>query len=196
MKFLFDNIYKDKSVFITGHTGFKGSWLSLWLTKLGSQVTGYARKPDTIPDHFSKLDLHINSLIGDLLDFNKLADSMKQAMPQIVFHLAAQPLVRESYKYPQETYSTNVLGTLNVLEAARNTPSVQAVVVVTTDKVYENFGIIDAIVKVNGWVVMTRIAHQKPVQKFYALPTGIHSGIWKNMVKTTMYFCPLSVPEM
>lgn len=139
MKFLFDNIYKDKSVFITGHTGFKGSWLSLWLTKLGSQVTGYARKPDTIPNHFSNLDLHINSLIGDLLDFDRLADSMKQAMPEIVFHLAAQPLVRESYKYPQETYSTNVLGTLNVLEAARKTPSVQAVVVVTTDKVYENF---------------------------------------------------------
>ncbi len=138
---MFNNIYKDKKVFLTGHTGFKGSWLALWLTKLGAEVCGYSLEPNTTPSMFTELDIQNKikkSIIGDILDYDKLAKEIQDFQPEIIFHLAAQPLVRLSYSEPILTYKTNVIGSLNVLEAARNCSSVKAFVNVTTDKCYEN----------------------------------------------------------
>ena len=139
MQQTFEGIYNGKNVFVTGHTGFKGSWLALWLTRLGANVTGYSRAPNTDPDHFSLLKLDMRSVIGELLDIDLLTKTMQAAAPEIVFHLAAQPLVRDSYDDPVETYNSNVIGSLHVCEAARRCPSVRAVVAITTDKVYENY---------------------------------------------------------
>jgi CDP-glucose 4,6-dehydratase len=134
------NSWQGRRVFLTGHTGFKGSWLALWLSKLGAQVRGYALDPATEPNMFTVA--RVSDLIvddrGDILDRVKLETSIKEFAPQVVFHLAAQPLVRRSYVDPLGTYATNVMGTAHVLEAIRNTPSVRAVVCVTTDKCYEN----------------------------------------------------------
>jgi CDP-glucose 4,6-dehydratase len=138
MNGLFDNIYNERKVLVTGHTGFKGSWLALWLTELGAKVIGYARIPPTEPNHFGLLGLPIHSVTGDLLDLDLLQKTMHTAEPEIIFHLAAQPIVRESYRDPIETYNSNVIGTLHVCEAARKCPSVKAVVAITTDKVYDN----------------------------------------------------------
>lgn len=134
------NTYKNKKVFITGHTGFKGSWLALWLTLLGAKVKGYALEPYTDPSNFIaiNLDSKVESEIGDILDREKLNKSMSDFKPDIIFHLAAQPLVRLSYLEPIKTYETNVIGTLNTLEAARKCSSVKALVNITTDKCYEN----------------------------------------------------------
>lgn len=134
-------IYKDKKVFLTGHTGFKGSWLAIWLTQLGAKVCGYSLAPNTKPSMFEELGVSQKiekSVIGDILDEEKLAKTMNEFQPDIVFHLAAQPLVRLSYHEPVMTYKTNVIGSLNVLEAARHCKSVKAFVNVTTDKCYEN----------------------------------------------------------
>ena len=133
--------WKNKKVFITGHTGFKGSWICLWFNLLGAKVTGYALKPPTQPSLFKlcKINMLINkSIIADIRDLKRLKQAIKTTQPEIVIHMAAQPLVRESYKYPLETYSTNVIGTANLLEAVRSCKSVKAVVNITTDKVYEN----------------------------------------------------------
>ena len=135
---LFNNIYKEKRVFITGHTGFKGSWLALWMKKMGAEVAGYSLAPNTTPNHFSELNLEIDSILSDIRNKEKLVAEIEQFQPDIVFHLAAQPLVRYSYKEPSETYETNVIGTLNVLEACQKVKSVKAIVCVTTDKVYQN----------------------------------------------------------
>ena len=138
---MFNNIYKNKKVFLTGHTGFKGSWLALWLTRLGAEVCGYSLSPNTNPSMFQKLDIGnkiSKSIIGDILDSEKLEKAISDFQPEIIFHLAAQPLVRLSYSEPLLTYQTNVIGTLNVLEAARKCSSVKAFVNVTTDKCYEN----------------------------------------------------------
>ena len=138
---MFSNIYKDKRVFLTGHTGFKGSWLSLWLTRLGAKVCGYSLLPNTSPSMFDELCISKQiekSVTGNILDVQKLESEMKNFQPDIVFHIAAQPLVRLSYSEPLLTYETNVIGTLNVLEAARKASSVKAFVNVTTDKCYEN----------------------------------------------------------
>jgi CDP-glucose 4,6-dehydratase len=134
------SFWNDKKVFVTGHTGFKGSWLSLWLQQLGAQVTGYALTPPTNPSLFeaAQVEQGMKSVIGDIRDGTVLANAMRQAAPEIVIHMAAQPLVRRSYADPVETYSTNVMGTVHLLEAVRQTPSVRAVVNVTTDKCYEN----------------------------------------------------------
>jgi CDP-glucose 4,6-dehydratase len=135
------SFWHNKRVFITGHTGFKGSWLCLWLHKLGVQVTGYALEPQTNPSLFglAHIDQLMTSIIGDVRDLKKLTDIIAEARPEIVFHLAAQPLVRDSYKLPVETYEINVMGTVNLLDAIRTSgPSVRAMVNVTTDKVYEN----------------------------------------------------------
>jgi len=132
--------WKGRRVLVTGHTGFKGSWLSLWLQQLGAQVTGYALQSPTNPSLFevAQVARGMKSVIGDIREGDKLAIAMRQAAPNIVFHLAAQPLVRRSYEDPFQTYSTNVMGTVNLLEAVRKTSSVRAVVNVTTDKCYEN----------------------------------------------------------
>lgn len=134
------DFWKGKKVFITGHTGFKGSWLSLWLQDMGAIVMGYALEPNTIPNLFTKAAVAQNmvSEIGDITDLNHISDSMKNFNPEILIHLAAQPLVRLSYQEPVLTYATNVMGTVNVLEAARKCTNLKAIVSVTTDKCYEN----------------------------------------------------------
>lgn len=134
------NIFKGKSVFITGHTGFKGAWLAFWLNKLGAKVTGYALDPAYSNSLFEVLDLaaDITSIKGDIRDYNSLHQAMQQANPEFVFHLAAQSLVRKSYEEPQLTYSTNVMGSLNILESVRHYPTVRALVYITSDKCYWN----------------------------------------------------------
>ncbi len=134
------NFYRNKKVFISGHTGFKGAWLSKILLNLNANVTGYALNPNTEPNLFDicKLDEEIDSIIGDIRDIDKLSKTIHEAKPDIVFHLAAQPLVRDSYKNPRYTYETNVMGTVNILEAVRSTPSVKSFLNITTDKVYRN----------------------------------------------------------
>jgi CDP-glucose 4,6-dehydratase len=134
------NSWKGKRVFLTGHTGFKGAWLTIWLNSLGAEVTGYALKPPTTPSIFElcRLDRKIKSNIGDVRDAAKLKKAMLAAKPEIIIHMAAQPLVRESYRIPAETYETNVMGVVNMLEAVRACKSVKVVVNVTTDKCYEN----------------------------------------------------------
>ena len=132
--------WSGKKVFLTGHTGFKGSWLSLWLQQLGAEVTGYALQPPTNPSLFEVANIAqgMRSIIGDIRDAEALNKAMRDAAPDIVIHMAAQPLVRYSYVNPVETYSTNVMGTVHLLEAVRQTPSVRAVVNVTSDKCYDN----------------------------------------------------------
>jgi len=135
-----EGYYKNRKVFITGHTGFKGSWLSTLLLLLGADVVGYSLKPPTKPSAFSILQLEnrMRSYYGDIRDYSNLFKVMNQEQPEIVIHLAAQPLVRTSYEEPVLTYETNVMGTVNLLEAVRKTESVKSVVNITTDKVYEN----------------------------------------------------------
>ncbi len=132
--------WQGKRVLLTGHTGFKGSWLSLWLQSMGAQLTGYALAPPTDPSLFKTANVAqgMTSVMGDIRDLAKLQAVFARYQPEIVIHMAAQPLVRYSYQNPVETYSTNVMGTVHVLEAVRNTSSVQAVVNITTDKCYEN----------------------------------------------------------
>ena len=134
------SFWKGKKVFVTGHTGFKGSWLCLWLKKLGAEVVGYALEPATSPSLFqeSAVAKGMTSIIGDIRDRDNLAKVMSEAAPEIVIHMAAQALVRYSYDHPVETYEVNVMGTVNLLEAVRACESVQAALVVTSDKCYEN----------------------------------------------------------
>lgn len=136
----FNNIYKDKTILVTGHTGFKGSWLSIWLSELGSKVIGYGLTPNTMKDNFvlTKLSEKIIDIRGDIRDFEKLKRVFEKYKPSVVFHLAAQSLVKESYKNPKETYETNVMGTLNILECIRQVESVKVGILVTSDKCYEN----------------------------------------------------------
>lgn len=132
--------WKGKRVFMTGHTGFKGSWLSLWLQELGATVTGYSLTPPTNPSLFEVANVAkgMHSVIGDIRDLAAMMRAMQAAQPEIVIHMAAQPLVRRSYAEPVETYATNVLGTVHLLESVRHTTGVRAVVNITTDKCYEN----------------------------------------------------------
>jgi CDP-glucose 4,6-dehydratase len=133
--------WNGKRVFLTGHTGFKGGWLSLWLTSMGAKVTGYSLAPNTTPNFFevAKIESDLEqSHIADIRDLEKLQKAMADAKPEIVIHMAAQPLVRYSYANPVETYATNVMGTVHVLESIRSLDCVRAAVIVTTDKCYEN----------------------------------------------------------
>ena len=137
---MFLSKYKNKRVLVTGHTGFKGSWLTFWLLRLGAKVCGYSIDIPTQPSLFESLDIknNIEHNFGDILDIDSLNSVFEKFKPEIVFHLAAQPIVKKSFKDPIETYSTNVIGTLNVLEAIKITPSVKSSVMITTDKCYKN----------------------------------------------------------
>lgn len=144
MKQLFNNSFKNvfhgKKILITGHTGFKGSWLSIWLKELGATVIGYSLDPKNKKDNFNLTNLQ-NDIIdvrGDIRDYNKLNKLFKEYKPEIVFHLAAQPLVKYSYEHPKDTYDINVMGTMNILEAIRLHESTKIGIIVTSDKCYEN----------------------------------------------------------
>lgn len=134
------SFWQDKRVFVTGHTGFKGSWLCLWLQRLGARVSGFSLAPETQPNLFEMASVAdgMESHIGDIRQLEGLAEAMAMAQPHIVFHLAAQALIHEGYKRPLETYATNVVGTANLLEAVRKCDSVRGVVAVTSDKCYDN----------------------------------------------------------
>ncbi len=135
------NFWNNRRVFITGHTGFKGTWLSLWLHRLGAKLSGYSLSPTeplALFDSTKTANCFENSIFGDIRDFERLSLAINEASPEVIFHMAAQSLVRESYADPLGTYSTNVLGTAHVLEAVRKASSVRSVVVVTSDKCYEN----------------------------------------------------------
>lgn len=134
------SFYKGKRVFVTGHTGFKGSWLTAILVKAGAEVTGYSLTPPTDPNLFSisGVESKINSVIGDVRDFDAMKKAFDECDPEIVFHLAAQPIVITSYEQPKYTYETNVMGTVNILECVRLSKNVKSVLNVTTDKVYKN----------------------------------------------------------
>lgn len=135
------SFWNGKKVFLTGHTGFKGSWLSLWLVSMGANVTGYALSPNTTPNLYDVLGMSSlikKSHIADIRDLATLQKAMLEGNPDVVIHMAAQPLVRYSYINPVETYATNVMGTVNILESTRGIDSVRSTVVVTTDKCYEN----------------------------------------------------------
>ena len=136
-----EKFWRGKKVFVTGHTGFKGAWLSFWLTMMGAKVSGYSLSPTTEPNLFKVLkidDLIFKSTIGDICDASKLKNAITEASPDLVFHLAAQALVIDSYIQPAITFNTNVMGTVNFLEAIRNVGGVKAIVVITTDKCYRN----------------------------------------------------------
>ncbi len=141
MNKLFSGIYQHKKVLLTGNTGFKGSWLNLWLNSMNAEVLGYSLDVPTAPSHFELLQLKSQTITGDICDFELLQKTLHDFRPDIVFHLAAQPLVRASYALPRETFNTNIMGTVNLLEAIRNTPSVQAAVFITTDKCYRQANI-------------------------------------------------------
>jgi CDP-glucose 4,6-dehydratase len=132
--------WSERKVFLTGHTGFKGAWLSLWLQQLGARVTGFALPPPSTPSLFeqAKVEVGMNSILGDVRDREHLESALRECRPEVVFHLAAQSLVRASYADPVGTYATNVMGTVNLLEAVRKVGGVRALVVVTSDKCYEN----------------------------------------------------------
>jgi CDP-glucose 4,6-dehydratase len=134
----FGDAYAGRRVLVTGHTGFKGSWLALWLHELGAEVTGISLDPETVPNHWDLLGLPVRDLRCDIRDAGRLATAVAEAKPEIVFHLAAQALVRRSYRAPLDTWTTNVIGTANLLDACRGVSDLKAVVVVTTDKVYQN----------------------------------------------------------
>ena len=137
---MYANVYAGRRVLITGHTGFKGSWLAAWLMRLGAEVAGYSVGVPTIPSNFEilGLDRRIRHYIGDIKDRKQLGNALDDFRPEMVFHLAAQPLVRRSYDDPVVTFETNAIGTLNVLEYIRHNTSVRAAIIITSDKCYRN----------------------------------------------------------
>ena len=138
---MFNNVYNGKTVLVTGHTGFKGSWLSIWLNMMGAKVVGYSLDPYSERGNFEACHLHDRLLAdvrGDTRDYEKLNQTIKQYRPEIIFHLAAQALVRKAYAHPRETYETNLMGSLNIMEAVRENDCVKTVVMITSDKCYEN----------------------------------------------------------
>ncbi len=155
---MFGNIFNKKKILITGDTGFKGSWLALWLLNLGAEIYGFSLPPKRKEDNYvlCGLDKEINHLDGDIRDLKTIKNYLKKIQPDIVFHLAAQPLVIESYKNPYETFSTNLMGTVNLFEAVRSTQSVKVAINVTSDKCYENKEIIQ------GYIETDRMGGKDP----------------------------------
>lgn len=138
---MFNNVYKDKTVLVTGHTGFKGSWLSIWLTQMGAKVVGYSLDPESEKCNFNACNLSkriFADVRGDIRDLEKIKATIEKYQPEIIFHLAAQALVLTSYENPKETYEVNVMGSLNILEAVRECKCVKSVIMITSDKCYEN----------------------------------------------------------
>lgn len=140
MELKINSIYRGRKVLVTGHTGFKGSWLTQILLEMGAKVTGLSLQPPTMPNLFTllELDKEINHHISDIRNYSSVSTIVESFQPEIIFHLAAQPMVRESYKDPRFTYETNIMGVVNLLEAVRNSGSVKAIINVTSDKCYEN----------------------------------------------------------
>lgn len=134
---MFNDVYREKKVLITGNTGFKGSWLALFLQKAGAEIHGIALPPDTAPNHFQLLNLQYDSTFVDVKELDKLLQICREFKPELIFHLAAQPIVFDSYREPVKTFADNLMGTVNILECARRTPSVRGVVAVTSDKCYD-----------------------------------------------------------
>ena len=136
---MLESFWRGKTVLVTGHTGFKGGWLSFWLHNLGANVIGYSLSPNTEPNLYSTVNIEscVSTEFGDVRNLDNLTACISEKRPEIVFHMAAQPLVRLSYKEPLETFSTNITGTINVLEAVRRTQTVKVVVNITSDKCYE-----------------------------------------------------------
>ena len=166
------DFWRGKRVLVTGHTGFKGSWLTLWLQSLGAQVSGFSLDPSTEPSLFELARVHegINDQRGDLRDLGALLEIIADTEPEIVLHLAAQPLVREGYRDPLGTYSSNVMGTLNLLEAIRQVGGVRACVLVTTDKVYANQEWLWPYPKTKRWAVMIPTAAARPAANCWRNP--------------------------
>lgn len=135
---LFGGVYENKKVLITGHTGFKGSWLTSWLSRMNAEVTGISLEDSKDAEHLSLLDSKCNSIVQDITDREGIHKAIQEADPEIIFHLAAQSLVRDSYANPYDTYMTNVMGTINILEAGRSLKNLKAIVIVTSDKCYDN----------------------------------------------------------
>jgi CDP-glucose 4,6-dehydratase len=134
------SFWENKKIFLTGHSGFKGSWLSIWLLNLGAKVKGFSLRPNTDPNLYQEAGLghHFESDFGDIRDLETISNSIKKFNPDILIHMAAQPIVSQSYKNPVDTYSTNVMGTLNILEASKNCSNLKSILAITTDKCYEN----------------------------------------------------------
>ncbi len=173
------SFYSNKKVFVTGHTGFKGSYLCKMLLMCGSTVEGYGLEPNTNPSLFNlmNLDKQMTSIIGDIRDYNKLYKEMKKFSPDIVIHLAAQPLVRESYINPRYTYDTNVMGTVNVLECIRNLTSVKSVVIITTDKVYKDKD------SIYGYREIDELGGYDPYSNSKSCVELVYSGYYKSFFK-------------
>jgi len=180
--------WRGKRVFVTGHTGFKGSWLCQWLVLLGAEVRGYALEPPTDPNLFSAIGLgkEMDSKIGDIRDATAIAREMAEFKPEIVFHLAAQALVRLSYMEPRLTYETNVMGTLNLYEAVRACESVRVVVSITTDKCYENKEWVWGYRETDPMGGYDPIVRARDVPSFSRPPTGAPTSIPSSTAKATM----------
>ena len=159
---------------MTGHTGFKGAWLAEWLVTLGAEVTGYALDPPTQPSLFDALDLgrRLRHVVADVRDRDRLVAEVQAAQPSVIFHLAAQAIVRRAYAEPRETFETNVMGTVNVLEAARACPSVRAVVIVTSDKCYQNLETAAPSARRTPWAAATRTAPARAAPSSSRRPTA------------------------
>ncbi len=189
------SFWRGRRVLVTGHTGFKGGWLALWLKKLGAEVSGYALPPPTTPSLFdlARVGSGIESTIGDLRDAPAVTESVRRARPEIVFHLAAQPLVRAGYADPVATYATNVMGTINLLEAVRRIGGVRALLVVTSDKCYENREWVGAIGKASPWAAMTPTAAARRARSWSRNPGGSRS-LRRNATPSTGWRWPAPGP--
>lgn len=178
---LYNGIYNGKRVLLTGHTGFKGSWMALVLQKLGATVIGYSLPPSTKPSHYSLLNLDLKSYYKNICNFDLLKNVIEIERPDIIFHLAAQPLVRYSYINPLETYHTNVIGTANVLEAAKFCDSIKSIVVITTDKCYENLN------QETGYVETDRLGGYDPYSSSKACAEMVVSSYRNSFFNTKDY---------